>query len=259
MTKKKSLVKEMFLTLRSTALTSSDYQWFGYASSTLLLFFAMLQLTLPTGLTTITKLPPTAMLGHGLMVGGLSWVMSFLSRRRDLGWGTLGLLVTGSLFALLKVPDSLGLTAPWLSITATFWLLARSIISPRTWPEMALAVRLGLVVLCAGQSAEILAVHLGLPTSPSYSLLWSVGLLLPCAAAWLFGFSLWRTLHSTVVTTLIGIGGAALVLTCALWMLSGQTTFLVTALDTAGTLVLSLGMVTVATAILQRLIKDYAI
>ena len=75
-------------------------------------------------------------------------------------------------------------------------------------------------------------------------------------AAWLFGFSLWRTLHSTVVTTLIGVSGAALVLTCALWMLSGQTTFLVTALDTVGTLVLSLGMVAVATAILHRLMKD---
>lgn len=259
MTKKKSLAREITLTLRSTALTSSRYQWFGYSSSLVLLIYGLLQLILPTGFAFFTSRPPAAVLGHGLMVGGLSWIMGFLSRRRDLGWGTVGLLVMGSLFTLLNAePNWLSIIAPWLSLTATLWLLTRSIISLRTWPEMALAVRSGLVVLFVGQAAEMVVLHLGLPNSPSYPLLWAVALLLPCAAAWLFGFSLWRKVHSTVVTVLVAVSGMALVLTCASWMLSGQTTPLVYAFDTAGTLTLCLGMAAVATAVIQRLIHDSA-
>jgi hypothetical protein len=257
MTKKKSLLREIVLTLRSTALTSSSYQWFGYSSSLVLLIVGLLQLILPTGFAFFTSRPPAAVLGHGLMVGGLSWIMGFLSRRRDLGWGTEILLVIGSLFTLLNTePDWLSVIAPWLSITATLWLLTRSIISLRTWPEMALAVRSGLVVLFVGQASEIVVLHLGLPNSPSYPLLWSVALVLPCAAAWLFGFCLWRKVHSTVVTTFVAVSGAALVLTCASWMLSGQTTPLVSAFDTAGTLTLCLGMAAVVTAVIQRLMND---
>lgn len=259
MTKKKSLLREIVLTLRSTALTSSSYQWFGYTSSLLLLIFGCLQLILPTGFASFTSRPSAAVFGHGLMLGGLSWVMGFLSRRRDLGWGTEILLVMGSLFTLLNTePDWLSVIAPWLSIAATVWLLTRSIISIRTWPEMALAVRLGLSVLLIGQGSELVVMHLDLPNSPNYSLLWAFGLLLPCVAAWLFGFSLWREFHSIVVTTLVAVSGVALVLTCALWTLNGQTTPLVSAFDTAGTFTLCLGMVAVATAVIQRLRNDNA-
>lgn len=256
---KKSLPKEIILTLRSTAATSSSYQWFGYTSSLFLLVCALLYTVFPKGFATFTSLPPAAVLGHGLILGGLSWVMGFLSRRNDLGWGTIGLLVVGFLLTLVNiVPDWLSVLAPWLSITATLWLLTRSILSIRTWPEMALAVRLGLSVLLVGQGAEMVVLHFGLRHSPSYSLLWAVALLLPCAAAWLFGFSSWRRVQSTAVTTLVASGGAALVLTCALWMLSGQPTPLVSAFDAAGTLTLCLGMVAVATAVTQRLMSDNA-
>jgi hypothetical protein len=257
MTQKRSLVREILLTLRSTAVTSSSYQWFGYASSVLLLVFALSQVVLSSHFAKLTTLPPATALGHGLMLGGLSWVMGFLSRRRDLGWGTVVLLVIGSLLTILdNGPAWLGMVAPWFSIVATLWLLTRSLLSIRTWPEMALAVRLGLIILLIGQGLAMIVVQFDLRVSPSYSVLWANGLLLPATAAWLFGFSQWRSFYSTMVTTLVAVSGAALVLTCGLWLLNGPPPRLVSTLDMVGTLMLCLGVGAIATAVLQRVIKD---